>query len=237
MSALGKAFVVYQGSHGDAGAHRADVILPGAAYTEKSATYVNTEGRVQMTASGRLPAGRRQGGLGDPARALGARRPHAALRQPCRRCARPCTRRRRRWPASTRSQPADIDGRRGAGRARRCARAASRSARPVRDFYLTNPIARASAVMAELSALTQEHGSRGRRERMASAWSWPEIWQAYLWPLLVMVFQSVRAAGRAAGHRRLPAADGPQGLGGGADAPRPQRGRARSACCSRSPTC
>jgi NADH-quinone oxidoreductase subunit G len=40
-------FVVYQGHHGDAGAQRADVILPGAAYTEKSGTYVNTEGRVQ----------------------------------------------------------------------------------------------------------------------------------------------------------------------------------------------
>ncbi len=40
-------FVVYQGHHGDAGAHRADVILPGAAYTEKSGTYVNTEGRAQ----------------------------------------------------------------------------------------------------------------------------------------------------------------------------------------------
>jgi NADH-quinone oxidoreductase subunit G len=40
-------FVVYQGHHGDAGAARADVILPGAAYTEKNGTYVNTEGRVQ----------------------------------------------------------------------------------------------------------------------------------------------------------------------------------------------
>jgi NADH-quinone oxidoreductase subunit G len=56
MSALGKAFVVYIGTHGDAGAHRADVILPGAAYTEKSGTYVNTEGRVQMAAA---PASRR----------------------------------------------------------------------------------------------------------------------------------------------------------------------------------
>ena len=45
----GSAFVVYIGTHGDAGAHRADVILPAAAYTEKSGTYVNTEGRVQMT--------------------------------------------------------------------------------------------------------------------------------------------------------------------------------------------
>ncbi|KAL9097791.1 MAG: hypothetical protein Q9165_000117 [Trypethelium subeluteriae] len=43
------AFVVYQGHHGDRGAQVADVVLPGAAYTEKGATYVNTEGRVQMT--------------------------------------------------------------------------------------------------------------------------------------------------------------------------------------------
>ncbi len=47
MSHFGKAFVVYQGHHGDIGAHRADVILPGAAYTEKDATYVNMEGRAQ----------------------------------------------------------------------------------------------------------------------------------------------------------------------------------------------
>lgn len=42
-------FVVYQGHHGDQGAHIADAILPGAAYTEKTATYVNTEGRAQQT--------------------------------------------------------------------------------------------------------------------------------------------------------------------------------------------
>ena len=53
MNALGEAFVIYQGHHGDAGAHRADVILPGAAYTEKNATWVNTEGRAQL---GRLAA-------------------------------------------------------------------------------------------------------------------------------------------------------------------------------------
>ncbi len=44
---FGKAFVIYQGSHGDRGAHRADIILPGAAYSEKDALWVNTEGRVQ----------------------------------------------------------------------------------------------------------------------------------------------------------------------------------------------
>ncbi len=49
MQAIGEAFTVYVGTHGDAGAHRADVILPAATYAEKSATYVNTEGRVQMT--------------------------------------------------------------------------------------------------------------------------------------------------------------------------------------------
>ncbi|KAL1997172.1 hypothetical protein VTN49DRAFT_8037 [Thermomyces lanuginosus] len=43
------AFVIYQGHHGDRGAELADVVLPGAAYTEKSGTYVNTEGRVQVT--------------------------------------------------------------------------------------------------------------------------------------------------------------------------------------------
>jgi NADH-quinone oxidoreductase subunit G len=54
---LGKAFVVYQGHHGDRGAHRADVILPGAAYTEKNATYVNTEGRVQRARIAIFPPG------------------------------------------------------------------------------------------------------------------------------------------------------------------------------------
>ena len=57
MDRLGEAFTVYQGHHGDAGAGRADVILPGAAYTEKSATYVNVEGRPQRTALAIFPTG------------------------------------------------------------------------------------------------------------------------------------------------------------------------------------
>ena len=57
MKALRAPFVVYQGSHGDAGAERADVVLPGAAYTEKSATYVNLEGRAQTTARAAFPPG------------------------------------------------------------------------------------------------------------------------------------------------------------------------------------
>jgi NADH-quinone oxidoreductase subunit G len=51
------AFVVYQGSHGDRGAHRADVILPGAAYTEQSGIFVNTEGRPQMANRAGFPPG------------------------------------------------------------------------------------------------------------------------------------------------------------------------------------
>src|SRR5581483_1831453 len=51
------AFAVYVGTHGDNGAHRADVILPGAAYPEKSGIYVNTEGRVQMANRAAFPPG------------------------------------------------------------------------------------------------------------------------------------------------------------------------------------
>ena len=54
---LGRAFVVYQGSHGDVGAHYADVVLPGAAYTEKDGLYVNFEGRVQEAQRATFPPG------------------------------------------------------------------------------------------------------------------------------------------------------------------------------------
>jgi NADH-quinone oxidoreductase subunit G len=57
MERLGQAFVVYQGHHGDAGAKRADVILPGAAYVEKEGTWVNTEGRVQRGFRAVFPPG------------------------------------------------------------------------------------------------------------------------------------------------------------------------------------
>ena len=56
-SKLANAFVIYQGHHGDAGAHAADVILPGAAYTEKDGTYANTEGRVQRGKRATFPPG------------------------------------------------------------------------------------------------------------------------------------------------------------------------------------
>ncbi|XP_067125344.1 NADH-ubiquinone oxidoreductase 75 kDa subunit, mitochondrial isoform X2 [Centruroides vittatus] len=50
-------FIIFQGHHGDRGAEMADVILPGAAYTEKQATYVNTEGRAQQTITANNPPG------------------------------------------------------------------------------------------------------------------------------------------------------------------------------------
>jgi NADH-quinone oxidoreductase subunit G len=56
-TAASDAFKIYLGTHGDAGAHKADVILPGAAYTEKNGLYVNTEGRVQMGERAVFPKG------------------------------------------------------------------------------------------------------------------------------------------------------------------------------------
>ena len=142
------AFVVYQGSHGDKGAHRADVILPGAAYTEKSGTYVNTEGRVQVSDRANFPPGDAREdwailrALSD---ALGQRLPFdslAALRAALR-AAHPVM--------------AGVD-QIAAGGALDLAEGALDKAplvNAVQNFYFTNPIARASAVMAECSALAQ----------------------------------------------------------------------------------
>ena len=151
MERLGNAFVIYQGSHGEQGAHRADVILPGAAYTEKSAIYVNTEGRPQMTARAVFPPGEARedwkiiralsGVLGKPlpfdsATELRAKlfeaHPHLALLDLV--------------------EPADSAA--VERLAQKPARAdKERFGHAIDDYYLTNPIARASAIMANLSAL------------------------------------------------------------------------------------
>ena len=81
------AFVVYQGSHGDAGAHRADVILPGAAYTEKEGLYVNFEGRVQRAERAVFPPGEAKEDWAI-LRAFPSARQALALRRPSTRCAR-----------------------------------------------------------------------------------------------------------------------------------------------------
>jgi NADH-quinone oxidoreductase subunit G len=57
LDPYGDCFKIYVGTHGDKAAHRADVILPGAAYTEKPGTYVNTEGRVQQAPRAIFPPG------------------------------------------------------------------------------------------------------------------------------------------------------------------------------------
>ena len=57
FDAFSSSFIVYQGHHGDAGAHHADLVLPGAAYTEKDGIYVNTEGRVQYSSRAAFPPG------------------------------------------------------------------------------------------------------------------------------------------------------------------------------------
>jgi NADH-quinone oxidoreductase subunit G len=148
---LGSAFVVYIGSHGDAGAHRADVILPAAAYTEKSGTYVNTEGRVQLANRAAFPPGEARedwavlralsdvlgkrlpfDSLGELRRALYAAHPHLAA-----------------VDAIAKGTLDDV--RALAGAAPSLGRSTFGS--PVADFYLTNPIARASATMAECSTL------------------------------------------------------------------------------------
>jgi NADH-quinone oxidoreductase subunit G len=153
MARLGSAFVVYVGSHGDAGAHRADVILPGAAYTEKSGTFVNTEGRVQVSNRATFPPGEAREdwaifrALSD---ALGKRLPFDSLTQ----LRAALYRAHPHLAAIDRISPADPAGVvRLAEAGGTMDRAAFQS--PVTDFYLTNPIARASAVMAECSALAR----------------------------------------------------------------------------------
>jgi len=149
------AFVVYIGTHGDDGAHRADVILPGAAYPEKSGLYVNTEGRVQMAQRAAFPPGDAREdwaiirALSD---VLGARLPYdslGALRQALFAAHPHLQRLDQIEPGNT----ADVE--RLAGLGGTLDRAPFRSA--LDDFYLTNPIARASAVMAECSALAVGH--------------------------------------------------------------------------------
>jgi len=144
-------FVVYIGTHGDKGAHRADVILPGAAYTEKSAIYVNTEGRVQIGGRAAFPPGEAREdwaiirALSD---VLGKKLPYdslAALRQAVFKAV----------PHLIRLD--QIEAGNAADIKTLASKGGSLEKTPfkssVEDFYLTNPIARASAVMAECARL------------------------------------------------------------------------------------
>ena len=148
------AFVIYVGTHGDRGAARADIVLPGAAYPEKSATYVNTEGRVQMATRASFPPGDAREdwailrALSD---VLGKKLPYdslSALRQALYKAHPHLQRLGQIAPGDA----ADVQ--------KLAALGGTADKSPfhssIEDFYFTNPIARASAVMAECSAIA--HG-------------------------------------------------------------------------------
>ncbi len=145
----GGPFVIYQGSHGDRGAMRADIILPGAAYTEENGLFVNTEGRPQLALRAGFAPGEAKENwaiLRALSAELGAKLPWDSLAQlrAALVAAHPHLGRIDEVAAND-WQPLEL---------RALGRATFRPA--IREFYLTNPIARASAVMGELAALAAE---------------------------------------------------------------------------------
>jgi NADH-quinone oxidoreductase subunit G len=146
-------FVIYQGSHGDRGANRADVILPGAAYTEENGLFVNTEGRPQLA----FRAGFAPGEAKENWAILRALSAEVGQQLP--------------WDSLAGLRSALIASHPHLGRidevptndwqplaVKAPAKATFRNL--VKDFYLTNPIARASSVMAELSALAKARSAQ-----------------------------------------------------------------------------
>ena len=147
------AFVIYQGSHGDRGAHRADIILPGAAYTEESGIFVNMEGRPQLAArasfapgeakenwailralSGELNATLPWDSLAALRKAVVSAVPHLGAIDDVP---------ENDWHCIALRDPASADFR-----------------YMIKDFYLTNPIARASQLMGELSAIARARADK-----------------------------------------------------------------------------
>jgi NADH-quinone oxidoreductase subunit G len=147
---LGKAFVIYQGHHGDRGAARADVVLPGAAYTEKDAIYVNTEGRPQRGKLAVFPPGDAKEDwkiLRALSEALGRKVPLDTLAQ---------VRARLVALAPQLAEP-DVIQPAAWGKFGRAGKLdPAPFAYPIADFYRTDPISRSSSVMAECSALQME---------------------------------------------------------------------------------
>ena len=147
------AFVIYQGSHGDRGAHRADIILPGAAYTEENGLFVNTEGRPQMALRAGFAPGEAKENwaiLRALSAEMGATLPFDSMAQ------------LRRAMVAAHPHLGDVDVVADNGWAPLAAaplgKADFRNA--IADFYLTNPIARASQLMAELSAGIKARGTK-----------------------------------------------------------------------------
>ncbi|MGC2854026.1 NADH-quinone oxidoreductase subunit NuoG [Novispirillum sp. DQ9] len=156
MARLGKAFVVYQGSHGDAGAMRADVVLPGAAYTEKDATYVNTEGRCQRTRRAVFPPGDAREDwavIRALSEVLGHKLPQDTLAQV-------------RDRLASVSAVFDEDTAVPAGKWGTFGTAGDLSAAPftgvITNYYMTDPISRASRTMAEC---TEVYGKGNQQQR------------------------------------------------------------------------
>ena len=146
-------FVIYQGSHGDRGANRADIILPGAAYTEENGLFVNTEGRPQLA----MRAGFAPGEAKENWAVLRALSAQLGAQLP--------------WDSLAGLRVALIASHPHLGAVdavpenawkplelRAPGKATFRNA--IKDFYLTNPIARASIVMSELSAMAKARAAQ-----------------------------------------------------------------------------
>jgi NADH-quinone oxidoreductase subunit G len=147
LANTGSPFVIYQGHHGDRGAARADVVLPGCAYTEKDGTYVNTEGRVQLGRRATFPPGDAREDwaiLRALSGAMGRPLPFDSLVQlrERMRTAHPVFARideivPAEWGSFGETGPVD----------------SAPFIHPVVDFYRTDPVSRASPTMAECSTL------------------------------------------------------------------------------------
>ena len=143
------ATVIYQGSHGDRGAHRADIILPAAAYTEENGLFVNTEGRPQLAMRAGFAPGEAKENwaiLRALSAELGQTLPYDSLAQ-LRQALVAAVPHLAKIDTVIENEWAPLP-------AGKLGTATFRNA--VKDFYLTNPIARASALMAELSAAAKE---------------------------------------------------------------------------------
>ena len=140
------AFVIYQGSHGDRGAHRADVILPGAAYTEENGLFVNTEGRPQLALRAGFAPGQAKENwaiLRALSAELGATQPWDSLAD------------LRRAMIKAHPHLAEIDTvpQNAWQEVEAAETGVGAFGQPFADFYLTNPIARASKLMGELARM------------------------------------------------------------------------------------
>ncbi|MGZ8363350.1 MAG: NADH-quinone oxidoreductase subunit NuoG [Caulobacteraceae bacterium] len=156
-SSASGAFKIYLGSHGDRGAHNADVILPGAAYTEKDGLYVNTEGRVQMTQRAIFPKGEAKEDwsiLRALSEYVGAKLPYDSLDQLREKlfADHPTFGQIGYAPGHASAVTFDVS-KVGGGVKAKPAKGGGTFVSPVTDYYQTNPIARASVTMAECSAL------------------------------------------------------------------------------------